>query len=104
MIRVSVLYPNDADKKFDHDYYANQHVGLVKERLGAALLRAEVDRGIGSAEPGAPAPFAAVGHLFFDSLEDFQQAFGPHSEEIMGDIPNFTDIAPQILISETDQV
>ena len=59
MIRVSVLYPNEAEKKFDHDYYANQHLPLVKELLGETLLRAEVDRGVGSAEPGAPAPFVA---------------------------------------------
>ena len=75
MIRVSVLYPNEAEKKFDHDYYANQHLPLVKELLGETLLRAEVDRGVGSAEPGAPAPFVAVGHLTFDSLDDFQTAF-----------------------------
>jgi len=33
-------------------------------------------------------------------VEDFQSAFGPHMEEIMGDIPNYTKIEPVIQISE----
>jgi hypothetical protein len=33
-------------------------------------------------------------------LADFQGAFGPHAEEIMGDVPNFTNIEPMIQISE----
>ena len=35
-----------------------------------------------------------------ESLEVFQAGFGPHAKEIMGDIPNYTDIAPVIQISE----
>jgi hypothetical protein len=33
-------------------------------------------------------------------VADFQKGIGTHSQEIMGDIPNYTDIAPQIQISE----
>jgi uncharacterized protein (TIGR02118 family) len=39
-------------------------------------------------------------HIFCDSVEDFQKGFGPHMQEIMGDIPNYTDLAPVIQISE----
>jgi uncharacterized protein (TIGR02118 family) len=39
-------------------------------------------------------------HLYFDSIEAFQNAFGPHAQAIMGDIPNYTDIQPTIQISE----
>jgi hypothetical protein len=35
---VSVLYPYKAESRFDHDYYQNQHVPLIAERLGAGLL------------------------------------------------------------------
>jgi uncharacterized protein (TIGR02118 family) len=41
-----------------------------------------------------------MGHLYFDSLADFQAAFGPHAKDIMADIPNYTDIQPTIQISE----
>ena len=100
MIRVSVFYPNSPDASFNLDYYANQHMQLVSDRVGSALKGAEVDSGLGSAVPGEPAPFVAAVHLLFDSIEDFQSAFGAHAEEIMGDIPNYTTIEPVIQISE----
>jgi uncharacterized protein (TIGR02118 family) len=33
-------------------------------------------------------------HIFADSIDLFQNAFGPHAKEIMGDIKNYTDVAP----------
>jgi uncharacterized protein (TIGR02118 family) len=41
-----------------------------------------------------------MGHLYFDSAEAFETAFGPHTQEIMADIPNYTDIQPTIQVSE----
>jgi uncharacterized protein (TIGR02118 family) len=41
-----------------------------------------------------------VAHLHCDSIDDFQRGFGPHTQEIMGDIPNYTDQAPVVQISE----
>jgi len=41
-----------------------------------------------------------MGHLYFDSVEDFQNSFGPNAEEIMADIPNYTNIEPVIQISQ----
>jgi uncharacterized protein (TIGR02118 family) len=45
-------------------------------------------------------PQLGVGHLYFDTAETFQTAFGPHAETIMRDIPNYTDIQPTIQINE----
>jgi uncharacterized protein (TIGR02118 family) len=39
-------------------------------------------------------------HLYCDSVEAFQGGFGPHAEEILGDIPNYTDLSPIVQISE----
>jgi uncharacterized protein (TIGR02118 family) len=104
MIRVSVLYPDTVGGKFDHEYYASTHMKLVNDRLTSlALVRSEIDKGIAGAAPGAPAPFVAAGHLYFNSVEEFQSAFGAHSAEIMADIPNYTNIEPQIQISEIVQ-
>jgi uncharacterized protein (TIGR02118 family) len=101
MIRVSVMYPSGQGKKFDYDYYVNKHMTLVKNRIGAAgLRRLEVDRGLAGGAPGTPAPYAAVGHLYFDSVADFQAAMKPHGKEFFADVPNFTDITPQMQISE----
>jgi len=101
MIRVTVLYPNGPGKKFDLDYYANKHMELVRQKYSSfGMLRLEVDKGVGTAEPGAPAPFVAAGHMYFNALEDFHNALATHGEEMMGDIPNYTNIEPQIQISE----
>lgn len=100
MIKVSVLYPSRDGAKFDMSYYLDKHMPLVAEKLGAALKGVEVDAGLGGAAPGAPAAFVAMCHLLFDSVDAFQQAFGPHAATISGDIPNYTDIEPVVQISE----
>jgi uncharacterized protein (TIGR02118 family) len=100
MIKVTVFYPNEEGKKFDMDYYCNKHMPMVKQKLGAALKEHAVEQGLGGGEPGAPALYIGMGHLYFDSVEAFQTAFGPHAESIMKDVPNYTDIQPAIQISE----
>jgi uncharacterized protein (TIGR02118 family) len=100
MIKVSVFYPNRDGMKFDMAYYCNRHIPLVRQLLGAALKGASVDQGISSGEPGSPAAYVAIGHLLFDSVEAFQKAFGPHTQDIMADIPKYTNLQPAIQISE----
>ena len=101
MIRVSVIYPNQPGSKFDLNYYTEKHIPMVKERLTPlGLIRVEVDKGISAPDPNAPAPFIAMGHLIFNSVEEVHEAFKATGRELMGDIPNYTDIQPQIQISE----
>ncbi len=100
MIKVSVLYPNSDGCKFDVDYYCNKHMPMVKDLLGEACTGVAVEKGVAGGAPAAPAPFAAAGHLFFESLEAFQKAFQPHAEAILGDIPNYTNVQPVIQIGE----
>jgi uncharacterized protein (TIGR02118 family) len=72
---------------------------MVMERLkGSGMLRYEVDKGLAGGGPGAPAPFVAACHLYFNATADFQKGIAAHGTEIMGDIPNYTDISPQIQI------
>jgi uncharacterized protein (TIGR02118 family) len=100
LIKVSVLYPNTKDCKFDMNYYVTRHMPMVQEKLGAACKSMAVEEGIAGGAPGAPATYIAMGHLYFDSPDSFQTAFTPHAQAIMGDIPNYTDIQPTIQISE----
>ena len=100
MIKVTVLYPHPQGRAFDMDYYCNKHIPMVQEILGDDLKGASVEQGLSGGEPGSPPAYAAIGHLYFDSLEAFQNCFGPHAEAIMGDIPNYTDAQPVIQISE----
>ena len=100
MIKVSVFYPNNEGSKFDMNYYCNSHIPMVRQKLGAACKGAAVEQGVTGATPGSRPGFIAMGHIYFESVEAFQTAFGPHAEAIMADIPNYTDIQPTIQISE----
>ena len=100
MITVSVLYPNEANTKFDMNYYLSKHIPMVKQKLGAACKSVDVEEGIAGGAPGTAATYVAMAHLAFDSVDAFQAAFGPHAEAIMGDIPNYTNVQPVVQISE----
>jgi uncharacterized protein (TIGR02118 family) len=100
MTKVSVMYPNGENKTFNMDYYCDTHLSLVGNLLGDALKGASVEKGLGGGAPGSAAPFACVGTMYFNSVEDFGNAFGPNAEKIMGDLPNFTNIEPVVQVSE----
>jgi uncharacterized protein (TIGR02118 family) len=100
MIKISVMYPNPPGAKFDHAYYRDKHMPMVKAKMGAHLKSYTVDKGLAGGAPGAPAPYISAGHLFCESVEAFQAGFGPNTAEIMGDIPSYTDQTPIIQISE----
>src|SRR5690349_15364880 len=100
MIRVTVLYPTQEGSTFDHEYYRDTHMPLVRQTLGGALKRTSIERGLGTAEPGKPAPYMASCHLEFESPDAFAAAFGPNAATLMGDLPNFTNVQPVVQISE----
>ena len=92
MFRVSVLYPKSEGSTFDMDYYRNKHVALVNRVIGPE--RFEVDNAVDG-------PFMAVGHLYFASQEALQAGMGsPDAGEALADVPNYTNVEPQIQISE----
>jgi len=100
MVKVTLLYPSGEGKTFDMDYYEDKHMPMVAELLGDALKKFTIDKGIGGRVAGEPAPFMAIGYLWFDKLEDYQKAFGPVAGKIIGDIPNYTNVQPTLQISE----
>jgi uncharacterized protein (TIGR02118 family) len=100
MIKVSVLYPAGADTKFDMDYYCKSHMPMVQQKLGAACKSVAVEQGLGGGAPEAPPTYAAMGHLYFESVPAFEAAFTPHAAAIMADIVNYTNVRPVIQISE----
>lgn len=100
MIRVGVFYPHKEGKKFDMKYYLEKHMPLVKQKVGAAMKACTVDQGVAGGAPGAPISFVAIANMTFDSVEAFQNSFGVNAGEILGDIPNYTDIEPLVQISD----
>jgi uncharacterized protein (TIGR02118 family) len=100
MIKVSVMYPHAPGARFDHDYYRDKHMPLLKARMGDACKYYTIDKGLAGGAAGSPPTYVGMCHVFCDSVEAFQGAFGPHAKEILGDIPNYTDLKPVMQISE----
>ena len=103
MIRVSVMYPSTDGASFDLDYWLTKHIPMVSEKCGDALKGVTAEAGLAGMQPGEPPPYACIVDLTFDSVEAFQNAFGPHADEVSADMPNYTTIAPILQISEIKQ-
>jgi uncharacterized protein (TIGR02118 family) len=51
MIKVSVMYPNTPGARFDHEYYRDKHMPLVKDRMGGSCKYYTVDKGLAGGTP-----------------------------------------------------
>ena len=61
MIRVTVSYPAQANARFDHSYYQQQHARLIHEQLDAhGLLKLEIDQCLADGAGKAPQTLAAA--------------------------------------------
>ena len=100
MIKVSVMYPYSAGARFDHAYYREKHMPMVKQRLGAACLYYTVDKGIAGGAPGTNPVYVAKCDFICTSVEAYMAASGRHTQEIRCDLANYTDIKPVLQISE----
>jgi uncharacterized protein (TIGR02118 family) len=100
MIKVSVMYPNTPNARFDHDYYRDTHMPMVKAKMGDSCKYYTVDKGIAGGTPDTPPTYVGMCHIFCDSVEAFQAGFAPHAPEILADIKNYTDLTPVLQISE----
>jgi uncharacterized protein (TIGR02118 family) len=100
MIQATVMYPYTEGARFDHAYYRDRHMPMVKARLGSACAYYTVEKGLAGRAPGAPPAFVAMCAFICDSVEAYEAAMQEHRAEILGDIANYTDITPVLQVSE----
>ncbi len=100
MIKVSVFYSNGEGARFDMNYYCEKHMPLVRGFCGAAVKGIAVERGISGGEPGSAPQFLAMGHIYFETVDAYLAAIGPHLNKIMSDVPKYTNVQPMVQISE----
>jgi uncharacterized protein (TIGR02118 family) len=102
MIKVTIFYPNGEGKKFNVDYYATKHMPMVKSLLGEKVIAYAVDKGLSSEMTNSPAPYLAIGYLYFDSMDAFQNAMSDpiSAKKMEADVPNYTNCKPVVQISE----
>ncbi len=100
LIKVSVMYPFADGKTFNMEYYESKHMPMVAAFLGTNLVKYTIEKGVASGIPNQPLPYMAIGTFYVKSLSDYQAAIAPNRDAIRADFPNYTDIAPIILVSE----
>jgi len=102
MIKISILYPNTPDSRFDMRYYVDKHMPMSIELLSThpGFKGVTVEHGISGAIPGSEPAYIAMCHFLFDSPEDFMATFTPHAAALQGDMPNYTTIEPVIQFNE----
>ncbi|MBB5060491.1 uncharacterized protein (TIGR02118 family) [Granulicella aggregans] len=100
MVKVTILYPNSLESRFDVDYYLEKHMPRSIELLGAALKGVSVEIGMAKDLTGGLPPFAAICAFTCESLEAFLTAFAPHASELQGDMENYTDARAIVQVSE----
>ncbi len=97
-LSLQVLYPVSEGSTFDFDYYTNTHFGIVGEHMGPHVADMVITKGLAGG-PDVPAGYHAVATITFadqSKLDAALAAAGPALE----DIPNFTNVQPQMLIGE----
>ncbi|KIC17002.1 EthD family reductase [Leisingera sp. ANG-Vp] len=97
-VSLQVIYPVSEESRFDHGYYASTHMELVDAHIAPHTQSIVVTKGLAGG-PDVPPPFHAVATMVFTdqaALDAAMQAAGP----ALADIPNFTNVQPQILIGE----
>ena len=97
---ISVTYPHGSGTKFDHGYYMQTHIPMVKRLWSPMGLQdLKVFRGVNGPD-GAEPTYELVALLTFGSTEEFGAAAKQHGGEIFADIPNFTDAKAVVQFNE----
>ncbi len=93
MISVLIMYPKTEDSTFDMDYYTSTHMPMLADALGDAC------KGWGASTTKGR-DWAAYGWAMVESQEAFDAAMAKAGAQIMADVPNYTNVAPQMVIGE----
>ena len=94
MIRLTVLYPKTDASQFDLAYYLDKHIPLVKERLMPfGLTGVDMQEALPGGVDSLP-PYAMITGLAFNTTDELERGMGRHGAELLGDIPNFTNVQP----------
>jgi len=100
MIRVTGIYRWEEGARFDHAYYATEHMRVAKEALlPHGLLKLESDRYLASGAPQAGQIVAAT-NAYFPTLEIAQAAMAMAAQVLMANVANYTNLRPQMHMSE----
>jgi uncharacterized protein (TIGR02118 family) len=96
MISVHILYPKTDESSFDMDYYTATHMPMLADALGDACTGWGATAAMGG-------DYEAIGWAMVTSKEAFDAAMAEHGAKIMGDVANYTNVAPELVMGEVSR-
>ncbi len=90
---ITILYPRTDDSTFDMDYYTSSHMPMFAESVGDACT------GWGAASIAGD-KYAAMGWMVVTDQASFDSAMKEHGAKVLGDVPNYTNVRPEMLVGE----
>ncbi len=95
---ATVLYPADADFKLE--YYLKSHMPMVMTKFKShGMTGWKVTKLNGTASGGA-SPYSIQCELKFKKADGIPAALKEHGQEVMADIPNFSNKEPVIVLGD----
>ncbi|KAJ5874249.1 uncharacterized protein N7529_002679 [Penicillium soppii] len=90
-----VMYPNDAEIRFDEDYYMKTHMPLVEATWKKYGLNSWHVTKFPNALDGSRSEYLIMATLEWESQESLQNGLKDEgSAAVFADIPNFTNAKP----------
>ncbi|KAH6892892.1 ethyl tert-butyl ether degradation EthD [Thelonectria olida] len=98
---ITVLFPNEPDAKYDIDYYTTKHMPLIQTLWGKYGVKSWSATKFANGINGSAPVYTFGSIVVWDNQEQVKTAFsGPEADEIMGDVPNFSNKQPVFLFGD----
>ena len=97
-VSMQVAYPINDNTNFDHDYYVESHLAIIKENWSEHILEMIVTKGV-SGGKDIPSPYYAIATIIFETNDEMKAAMkkgGP----VFKDIGNYYNNSPIMMLGE----
>jgi uncharacterized protein (TIGR02118 family) len=89
------------DVPLDESYYGTRHAEIIERVWGPLGLEGTEVRKLAATVDGSTPPYQIIWSGYFPSVQALQTVLeNPASGEVVGDIPNYYEGAPDIFIGE----
>ena len=97
---ITVMYENVDDATFDLDYYLSKHMPLVGEKFARfGITGWRVVKAVGTPTGEKPL-YSIIATLEFETAQQFKDAVAAEGGPVFGDVPNFSNKSPVVVISD----
>lgn len=98
---ITVLFPNEADAKYDINYYKTHHMPLIEKLWGHFGVTSWSVTTFTPGPDGSDPTFVFGSVVNWASAEAIKTAFADESvQQIMQDVPNFSNKQPTFLFGD----